>query len=99
MVTEEQITKFLEAYPDLEIDTLYRMLDGDRRDRRRALCLADKVRSRTLTMQPKRKVCESVKGSRPRLVPSALASSALERIGAQGGQRTIDKELWAWRIR
>lgn len=24
---------------------------------------------------------------------------ALERIGRQGGQRTIDKELWAWRIR
>ena len=35
MVTEDQIKKFLDDHPDLKIDTLYRMIDGDRRDRRR----------------------------------------------------------------
>ena len=35
MVTEEQIRKFLEAYPELSIDALYRMVAGDQRDRMR----------------------------------------------------------------
>lgn len=100
MVTEEQITKFLEAYPDLEIDTLYRMLDGDRRDRRRgtmprrqsALENADyAAKAQSL------RVGEGVKTSTRAECVGIIR--ALERIGAQGGQRTIDKELWAWRIR
>ena len=35
MVTDDQIKKFLDDHPDLEIETLYRMLDGDQRDKRR----------------------------------------------------------------
>lgn len=100
MVTEEQITKFLEAYPDLEIETLYRMLDGDRRDRRRGNMPRRQMGLENPEYAAKAEglgVGEGIKTSTRAECVGIIR--ALERIGRQGGQRTIDKELWAWRIR
>ena len=94
MVTEEQITKFLEAYPDLEIDTLYRMLDGDRRDRRRG------------TMPRRQSALENAdyaaKAQSLRVGEGVKTSTRAECVGIirhradrrTGRTRTIDKELW-----
>ena len=100
MVTDDQIKKFLDAYPDLEIETLYRMLDGDRRDRRRG----NMPRRQMGLENPKYAAKAEGLGVGEGIKTSTRAECvgiirALERIGRQGGQRTIDKELWAWRIR
>mgnify|MGYP000090538030 CR=1 FL=1 len=100
MVTEDQIKKFLDDHPDLKIDTLYRMIDGDRRDRRRG-----NVPRRQMALEKAEyadkaeslRVGEGIKTSTRAECVGIIR--ALDRQGRMGCQRTIDKELWAWRIR
>ena len=100
MATDDQIKKFLDAYPDLEIETLYRMIDGDRRDRRRGDMPRRQMALENAEYAAEAeslRVGEGIKTSTRAECVGIIR--ALERIGRQGGQRTIDKELWAWRIR
>jgi hypothetical protein len=100
VATDDQIKKFLDDHPDLEIETLYRMLDGDRRDRRRGSMPRRQMGLENAEYAAKAAglgVGEGIKTSTRAECVGIIR--ALERIGKQGGQRTIDKELWAWRIR
>ena len=100
MATDDQIKKFLDAYPDLEIETLYRMLDGDRRDRRRGNMPRRQMALENAEYASKAeglRVGEGIKTSTRAECVGIIR--ALDRQGRMGCQRTINKELWAWRIR
>ena len=100
MVTEDQIKKFLDDHPDLEIETLYRMLDGDRRDRRRGNMPRRQMALENAEYASKAeglRVGEGIKTSTRAECVGIIR--ALDRQGKMGCQRTINKELWAWRIR
>lgn len=100
MVTEDQIKKFLDDHPDLEIETLYRMLDGDRRDRRRGNMPRRQMALENAEYASKAeglRVGEGIKTSTRAECVGIIR--ALDRQGKMGCQRTINKELWAWRIK
>lgn len=100
MVTDDQIKKFLDNYPDLEIETLYRMLDGDRRDRRLGNVPRRQMALEKAEYAAKAEslwVGEGIKTSTRAECVGIIR--ALDRQGRMGCQRTIDKELWVWRIR
>jgi hypothetical protein len=100
VATDDQIKKFLDAYPDLEIETLYRMLDGDRRDRRRGNMPRRQMALENAEYAAKAeslRVGEGIKTSTRAECVGIIR--ALDRQGRMGCQRTINKELWAWRIK
>ena len=100
MVTEDQIKKFLDDHPDLEIETLYRMLDGDQRDKRRGNMPRRQMALENAEYASKAeglRVGEGIKTSTRAECVGIIR--ALDRQGKMGCQRTINKELWAWRIK
>lgn len=100
MVTEEQIRKFLEAYPELSIDALYRMVAGDQRDRMRGALPRRQMgleNSEYAAKAESLRVGEGIKTSTRAECVGIIR--ALERLGKYGSQRTIDKEVWVWRVR
>lgn len=99
MATEEEIKKFLADYPDLEINSLYRMIEGDRRDRIRGTMPRPRAALENPVYAAKAKslrVGEGIKTSTR--AESVGIIRALERLDRYGGQRTIDGEVWVWRI-
>lgn len=100
MATDDQIKKFLDDHPDLKIDTLYRMIDGDRRDRRLGNVPRRQMGLENAEYAAKAeslRVGEGIKTSTRAECVGIIR--ALDRQGRMGCQRTIDKELWVWRIR
>ena len=100
MVTDDQIKKFLDDHPDLEIETLYRMLDGDQRDKRRGNMPRRQMALENAEYASKAeglRVGEGIKTSTRAECVGIIR--ALDRQGRMGCHRTINKELWAWRIK